>query len=155
MPARAERYHWLNTIVGILDQAFHLSDEEQIHVLDIVNRLLAKLDIPDRSDPLVIPAPLALEISSGIYSTLLSGPRESGFAHPPRLTNHADIVVSVQAWSESLLSMLITAYPSISPVDRMVTAKIFSDLLDAIGVPDRAATFFPDDVVRVAREVDA
>lgn len=155
MNVRVERYHWLNTIVGILDQAYHLTDEEQVHVLDIVNRLLDRLDIPDRSEPVVIPTPLAMEMSSGYYSTQLAGPRESGLVRPVRQTAHADMVVSVEAWCESLLSMLTTAYADLDSYERIGTAKILADLLDAIGVPDRAAAFFPDDLLRVAREVDA
>ena len=148
-------YHWLNTIVGILDQAFHLTEEEQFHVLDMVLRLLITLDIPDRSDPLVIPAPLALEISAAVYTTLLDSQRRAGVQHPARLSTRHDIVVSIEAWCESLTSLLTVAYPDISPEERLITHGIFAAILDALGVPDRAATFFPDEVVRAARTIDA
>jgi len=155
MRIRVERYHWLNTIVGILDQAFHLTDEEQIQVIAHVNHLLTELNIPDRSEPSVIPPPLALEMSASFYTTQLSGPRESGLIRPIRRTTHQDMVVSVQAWDEMFLTMLTTAYPDMTPIERIYTSKQISTLLDAIGVPDRAAAFFPEDVVRVARNVDA
>ena len=155
MRVTVARHHWLNTIVGILDQAFFLSDEEQIHVLDIVNRMLESLSIPERGPAAILPSPLVLEMSSGIYSTQLAGPRVSGVVRPVRVVTAADMVVSVEAWAASLLAMLTTAYPDLSPVESLVTTKILSDLLDAIGVPDRAAAFFPDDVIRTAHEVDA
>jgi hypothetical protein len=41
------------------------------------------------------------------------------------------------------------------PAQRFTAARYFRDLLDALGVPDRAAGFLPDDVVRIARDVDA
>lgn len=145
----------MNTIVGILDAAFHLTDEEQVFVFDIVGRLLDSLDIPHRSDPLVLPVPLVLEITSGIYSVQLNSPAVSGLVRPVRAVGHGDIVVSVETWRESLAGLLITAYPDLNPLERMVLAKVLTDLLDAIGLPDRAAVFFPDDVVRTAREVDA
>jgi len=154
MRQQVERHHWLNTIVGILDQAFSLTDEEQFYVIDIVNRMLESLYIPERGIPALIPTQVLLEISSGLYSAQLAGPRASGVARPIRHASNRDMVVSVEAWVQALLSMLITASPDLSPVERMVSAKILSDLLDAIGVPDRAATFFPDDVVRIANEVD-
>jgi hypothetical protein len=152
---KVERYHWLNTIVGILDQAFHLTEEEQVHVLDIVNRLLDSLAIPERGQPQLLPPQLLLEMSAGLYSSQLAAPREVPITRTVRLAAPGDIVVSIEAWVEALLSMLTTAYPDLSPTERIVTAKVLADLLDAIGVPDRAAVFFPDDVVRAALEVDA
>ena len=102
----------------------------------------------------MIPNQLALELSSSLYSTQLAGPRRSGVVRPIRATNHTDMVVSMNAWVDALLSMLTTAYPDLTPTECMVTAKVLSDLLDAIGVPDRAAAFFPDDVIRSALHVD-
>jgi hypothetical protein len=150
-----ERHHWINTIVGTLDQAFHLTDEEQFYAIDIINRLLASLDIPDRSLPEVLPTPIVLEMASAIYSTQLAGPRISGIIRPIRHSTTTDIVVSIEAWVEALLAMITTAYPDMTPNERFVSAKVLTDLLDAIGVPDRAALFYPDDVVRVSSVVDA
>lgn len=149
-----ERHHWINTIVGTLDQAFYLTDEEQFYCIDIVSRLLKSLDIPDRSEPTVLPTPVVLEMTSAIYSTQLAGPRVSGVIRPIRATVSTDIVVSIEAWVQALLAMLTTAYPDLDPTERMVTAKVLTDLLDAIGVPDRAAMFYPDNVVRVSNDLD-
>jgi len=154
MRQHVERHHWLNTLVGILDQAFNLTDEEQVYVIDIVNRLLEGLAIPERGEPALLPPQLVLEMSSGVYSTKIAGPRSSGVVRPIRATSARDMVVSIQAWVESLLGLLLTAYPDLTPVERIVAAKVFSDLLDGIGVPDRAAAFFPDDVIRIANQVD-
>ncbi len=154
MTQRPERYHWLNTIVGILDQAYHLTDVEQVNVVTLVNNLLAHLNIPDRADPTVVPALVAIEMSAGTYASLLSGPRLSD-VHPVRLADEDDIVVSVEAWSETLVTMITTAYPDIDAPTRMIMHKVFADILDALGVPDRAATFFPEDVVRSALTIDA
>jgi hypothetical protein len=155
MYERPQRYHWLNTIVGVIDQSLHLDDEERIRVVEIVSRLLDSLDIPGREDPTSIPAPLALEISSGIYSSLLSGGREAGFAYEARYADQLDIVVSVESWCAAILAMITTAYPDITGPERLVAATVLTQMFDAIGVPDRAATFFPDDVVRISREIDA
>jgi hypothetical protein len=53
------------------------------------------------------------------------------------------------------LSLITTAYPDLAPAERLVAAKVLRDLLDAIGAPDRASSFLPDDVVRISRDVDA
>lgn len=147
-PTRAERHHWLNTIVGVLDSAFWLNDEEQYFTIDIVARLLDSLGVPDRSDPDRLPPAVALEVSSGYYTVQLNSPRDSGLARPPRAVTQTDMVVSVNAWNQALMSMLTTAYPDLEPVERVVSSKVFTDLLVAIGVPERAAAYFPDDVIR-------
>lgn len=154
MSPRAQRYHWINTIVGILDQAYHLDDVERVHVIDIVGRLLEQLNIPDREEPFAIPAPLALEISDGVYSSLLNADRDASI-YEPRLATYDDIIVSVEAWTAALLSLITTAYPDLSPEESIVTASILSKMLDAIGIPARAAAFFPDFAVRQSREIDA
>lgn len=154
MEIRAERHHWLNTIVGILDQAFHLTDEEQFHVIGIVSRLLASLDVPDRATPRTLPVPVVLEITSSFYTQQLSGPRRSGVVRPVRAASGDDIVVSLETWRESLLALLTAAYPDLVALERLVASKVLTDMLAAIGVPERAAAFFPDDVVRLAREID-
>lgn len=150
-----KRHHWINTIVGILDQAFHLTDEEQFYAIDITGRLLDSLYIPGRSMPQVLPTPVVLEMTSGLYSNQLAGPRISGVVRPIRRRTEEDVSVSVEAWREFLLSLLLVAYPDIDPTERIVTAKILTDLLTGIGVPNRAASFYPEDVIRVANEVDA
>jgi hypothetical protein len=156
VPIRAvpERHHWIATIVGILDQAFHLTDDEQVFALGFVDRFLESLRIPDRADPSALPVSLVLEMSAGIYSEQLSSSASSS----PRRVRHVgpgDVVVSLETWREAMLSLIVSAYPELSPPERLMAAKMLADLLDAIGVPDRAAAFVPDDVVRVSRDVDA
>lgn len=155
MEVWAERHHWLNTIVGLLDAAFRLTDEEQFFTFDIVARLLDSLDIPFRSEPDELPSAVLLEVSSSMFSVQLSSPRDSGLARPVRQVSHGDMVVSVEAWRNALLGLLTTAYPDLDPTERMVAAKVFDDLLVAIGVPHRAAVFFPDEVVRAYSTTDA
>lgn len=145
---RAERHHWLNTYVGVLDGAFWLSDEEQYFTSDIIVRLLDSLCIPERGNPKELSPPVALEVASGYYTVQLSSPRDSGLQRSPRPVHESDIIVSVEAWSQALLALITTAYPDLEPIERLVTTKVLSDLLIAIGVPGRAAAFFPDDVVR-------
>jgi hypothetical protein len=156
-PLRAvpERHHWINTIVGILDQAFHLTDDEQVFAFGYVNQVLELLHIPDRSDPATLPVPLALEVSAGVYTTQLATARESDMVRIVRAVRNGDVVVSTEAWVESLMGLIMAAYPDMEPAQRFTAARYFRDLLDALGVPDRAAGFLPDDVVRIARDVDA
>jgi hypothetical protein len=152
MKHNVERYHWLNTIAGLLDAAFYLSEEEQFLVIDIVNRLLVNLRIPERGDVAEMPPALALEVKAGFYTTTLSGPRESGVERPVRATGHGDVVVSVESWRQAFLDMLVTAYPSIEPFERMAVSKVLTDVLVALGVPERKAAFYPDAVVRAYQE---
>ena len=150
-----ERHDWLNTIVGILDQAFHLTPEEQIHVIAAVDAILERLNIPSRSDPTVLPPPLALEIANKYFSRQVSGPRSSGLNRPIRVVEHHDIVVSVETWREALVALLTVAHNDLSSVERLTAARAFVEILVAIGVPHRAAAFFPDDVVRLSLTMDA
>lgn len=150
----ADRHHWLNALVGTLDAAFRLSEEEQFHVLGIISELMDALDIPFRADPEKLPSAVAHEITSGMFAKQLSAPRSSGLVRPVRPVSSADIVVSVEAWRTALLNMLLTAYPDLSPAERMMTTKVFDDLLAALGVPERLATFFPGEVVAAYRECD-
>jgi hypothetical protein len=150
----AERHHWLNALVGTLDAAFRLTEDEQFFVLDIVSRLLDSLDIPFRGEPAQLPATVAQEAASGLYSEQLAAPRDSGLIRPVRPVNGSDMVVSVGAWRNALLGMLLTAYPGLEPVEKMVAAQVLDDLLAAVGVPDRRATFFPTEVVAAYRDYD-
>lgn len=143
-----ERHHWLNALVGIIDGAFHLSDMEQLQVIGFVRRLLAALRIPERGEPRVLPSAVALEVSSGFYTVALNSPRESGVVRPVRGTTEADMVVSVDAWRDALLGLLLTAYPDLLPEEKLVAGTVLTEILLGLGVPQRAAAFFPDAVVR-------
>ena len=150
-----ERHDWINTIVGLLDQAFNLTDDEQVFAIGYVDKILDLVNIPDRGDPAELPVPVVLEVSAGIYTAQLASARENNLLRPVRPVRKGDVYVSVETWVEALLSMLTTAYPDMIPTERLLAAKALRDLLDAIGVPDRAASFLPDDVVRISRDVDA
>ncbi|MCP4792030.1 MAG: hypothetical protein GY882_01640 [Actinomycetia bacterium] len=150
-----ERHHWVNAFVGILDQAFYLTDAEQVCVIEIVDRMFTSLSVPQRGNPVDIPMSLALEAADGFYSRQLAGPRNSGVVRPVRHVVDGDMVVSVDAWCESLVGMVIVAYPDLTPAERLAAAKIVTDLLVAVGVPDRAANYYPADVLRVANQLDS
>lgn len=144
---RVERHHWLNTIVGILDSAFYLSDVEQVQVIAVVRDLLGALRIPERGSPEELPAPLALELYSSYYTVTLSGPRDSGATRTVRRINDTDLVVSLEAWRDAISGLFIAAHPELAPFERLTLAKVLSDLLSALGIPERAAAFFPHEVV--------
>ena len=148
------RHHWLNTIVGILDSAFFLTDEEQFAVSDIVRKVLHSLNIPERGEPAVLPVALAQEAQVGYYSLMLAGPRTSGMVRHVRPATDQDVVVSIEAWREAIVGMFTTAYPDINELERLWLTKIFHDLLAAIGAPQRAAAFFPEAVLAAYRDVD-
>jgi len=149
-----ERHHWVNAFVGILDQAFYLNEEEQVCVIEIVDRLFTSLQIPLRGESSDLPMPVALEAADGFYSRQMEGPRSSGIVRPARPASSDDIVVSVEAWQEALLEMIVVAYPNLSPVERLTAAKIVTDLLIAVGVPNRNAVYYPADVVRTSTSLD-
>lgn len=44
--------------------------------------------------------------------------------------------------------MLTSAYPDLSGVERLLLKQKLTELLVAIGCPQRAASFYPADVVR-------
>lgn len=150
----AQRHHWLNTFVGILDGAFHLTDEEQFFCTDIINRLLAALRVPERGVPDELPSAVALEARSGLFTVQLTGPLTTRLRRPVRAASPDDQVVSPDAWAAAFTGMLTTAYPDLAPHERVVAQKVFLDVLDALGVPARAAAYFPDDVVRAHHDFD-
>lgn len=145
---RVERHHWLNALVGIVDGAFHLSDMEQLQVIGYVRRLLAALRIPERGEPQVLPSSVALEVSSGFYTVALNSPCEAGVVRPVRGASESDMVVSVDAWRDALLGLIVTAYPDLLPEEKLVAGTVITEILLGLGVPQRAAAFFPDTVVR-------
>ena len=150
-----QRHDWLNAIVGTLDVAFHLTEDEQFLVSSIVSQLLDGLNIPDRGRPTALPAALASEVSAGVYSQQLAAPRDHAVTRAVRAAQGHDIVVSLETWREALLGMLLAAYPEITGVERLIAMKVLSDLLAGIGVPNRAAAAFPDDLIRLYQQLDA
>lgn len=146
---------WLNAIVGILDIAFHLTDDEQFLVSSIVGQLLEGLDIPDRSTPTAVPAAVALEMEAGVYSDQLATDRTHGLVRTVRAAQQLDIVASLATWREAIMGMILTAYPDIKGIERSIAVRIVTDLLSGIGVPTRAAAAYPDEVMRLYQQMDA
>jgi hypothetical protein len=145
---KAERHTWLNTILGTLDASFALSDEELYHSTIIVKRMLERLCIPERGDPDMLPSSLALEAEAGVFSAQLNGPRNAGVQRVVRGVTESDTVVTLEAWRQALLSLITTAYPDLEPTERLFVVQTIDELLLALGVPERAASFIPDTVVR-------
>lgn len=125
-----------------------MSEMEQLQVIGFVRRLLEVLQIPERGNPRVLPAPVALELAAGLYTVQLAGPRTSGVRRVVRRANKTDMVVSVDAWRDALLGLVTCAYTDLAPEERLAAAKVFTEILVGLGVPDRAAAFFPEEVVR-------
>lgn len=147
------REAWLNTLVGILDSSFYLTYEEQFACAKIVRSLLTKLRIPERGQPKYLPMPVVQEVYAHFYSTALESSL-SGLPRPARRAHEDDCVTSLEAWRSALENMVVQAYPDLSAHERMLLAKVLNDLLAAIGIPDRAASHFPDAVLRAHREID-
>jgi len=148
---KVERHHWLNTMIGILDAAFHLTEVEQAHLIAIFKEMLAAVRIPERGEPEELPAALALEVTSSFFTISLAGPRDSGIDRPVRAATKNDIVVSLEAWRSALAGMITVAYPDLLPTERLLVDKVITDVLAGIGVPQRAAEYLPGDVVRTHR----
>lgn len=142
------RHTWVNTIVGILDGAFALTDEERFFTQDIVRKLLAALRIPERGRPEQLPAAVASEAEAGLYTLSLYEPRDAGVVRHPRTVRPGDTVVTLEAWRQALVTLLADGYPDLDAFEVVMATKTFDDLLVALGVPSRAAAFLPEDVVR-------
>lgn len=150
---KVERHHWLNTFIGILDAAFHLTEIEQAQLIAIFRDLLVAVRVPERGEPEELPAALALEVTSNFFTISLAGPRDSGVARPVRAVTQGDVVVSLEAWRTALVGMLTVAYPDMLPAERLLVDRVLTDVLSGIGVPQRAAEFLPGDVVRTYRSM--
>ncbi len=146
--AAIERHTWLNAFSGMLDTAFQLSDEELFFTSQIVKRLLEALHVPERGTPSQVPAIVALEAESGLISEQINAVRSSGVPRLVRPVSVHDSAVTLEAWRQALLTMLIDAYPDLEPLEVAVATEILDELLTALGVPGRAALYFPDEVVR-------
>ncbi len=147
------RDHWLNTVVGLIDASFYLSPEEQYASTKIITGLLDRLNIPDRGQPLVIPMPVVQEMHANYYSTALDTVN-SGLPRQTRFVNNQDCVTSLEAWRSALEGMILQAYPDLSGDQRLLLAKVLNDWLAAVGIPNRAASFLPAQVLRAHRDLD-
>lgn len=134
-------------MVGVLDTAFQLTDEEVFFTSEIIRKLLVALRIPERGRAEQLPALVAYEAESGLYSLQISEGRSSGVRRP-RLANHRDSVVTLEAWRQGLLGLITAAYPNLDPLEVTVASEVLDELLTGLGLPQRAALYVPDDVVR-------
>jgi hypothetical protein len=132
----------------MLDTAFQLTDEELFFTSQIVKRLLEALMIPERGQPAQIPAVVAVEAEAGILNEQINGARSAGVPRLARSVSQTDAVVNLEAWRQALLSLLTSAYPDLEPLEVAVATQILDELLVALGLPGRAALYFPDEVVR-------
>jgi hypothetical protein len=141
--------NWLSTFVGMLDSAFSLTDDEVFEVRRITARLLSALNVENRGQAHAVPLVLRQEMLSGHYSDSMDR------LTPPavRPVGANDCVASVAAWTTALEYMLASAYPDFSGDEMLLMRKVLTDLLTAIGVPDRAASFFPEAVMAAHREI--
>lgn len=148
---KVKRHHWLNTIVGIIDSAFHLSPMEQMGTLDIVNKILKATRIPERSLALTLPAPLSFEISSGIFSTQLATARNLNQNYNSEPVSNGDMVISAEAWRDALAGLLFTSYADLTSDEKLYINVAFTNLLESLGIPERRAYFFPQTVITAYR----
>jgi hypothetical protein len=147
-----ERHDWVNALLGLLDAAFHLTEEEQAPTIQILRKLLDDLGIPGRSEPAAVPAAVAVEAAAHVFSEAMAGHRNVGLLRPIRETTPLDEEVTLDVWVEALVSMLGAAYTDLTTMERIYALKVFTELLVAIGVPDRAAYYYPDEVIRAYLE---
>lgn len=145
-----ERQHWLSAVVGVIDAAWNLTAEEQHHVNRIVAVILDELAIPERGAPSEIPAPVAMEVEGGFYSSQLHDAAIAVVERPVRPLHTGDQTAAPDVWRTSLVELFTTAYPDLSGIERVWLTKTIGDLLGGIGVTTRAPVWLSEDVTRVA-----
>jgi hypothetical protein len=147
MTLTAERHTWVNTMVGMLDTAFALSDEELVWTTDMVGQLLGGLRIPERGDPDQLPAAVALELIAGHFTDQIYEPRDAGVFQIPRAALPAERLPTLEAWREALLNLVTSSY-QLTPGERFAATTVLDDILTGLGLPARAPRYVPDDVLR-------
>lgn len=150
---RADRNVWINTFVGIIHTSFTLTDEEQYLTITILSKMFKAVNVPDRSQPKQLPAAIALEVNTGFYSRQTVASSEYSQTRSARKLQQGDLVASVESWRQALLNMILSAYPDITPDEKLFISKILNDLLVGLGLPMRAALYFPEDVVRAYQDL--
>ena len=147
-----KRHHWVNTIIGILDSVFILTEVEQFGAIDAVNKMLGKLNIPERGHAFLIPASVAMEAESSYYTINMDNYQNGSQSRTPRVIISGDAVVSLDSWRDMFMNMITTSYPDLLPEEKLLLSSMFNTLLLSLGIPERAATYFPDDVVRAWKQ---
>lgn len=145
------RHHWVNALVGVLDGAFYLTQEEQYFAAASLTRMFDTIGLAGLGDPQEVPAALVLEKEGGFYSQQMASGR-NGPLRPVRASAAGDIGVPLEDWRDALCRMLFRAYPDLAPAARLYVTATFDELLAALGLPDRASSHLPSDVVSAYRE---
>jgi hypothetical protein len=143
-----ERHDWINTVLGMLDASLHLTEEEQAPTLSILRQLFDNLDIPGRGQAAVLPVSVALESDAKLFTDVMAAPRISGFSRPIRAVSQFDEVIPLEAWVQGFVAMICASYPDLNPYERLEARKVFTELLMALGIPERAAQYYPDEIIR-------
>lgn len=154
MTVTVERTHWRNTIVGILDAAFLFDAGEHMACDRVVGDLLRILRIPERAPSGSVPLEVMQEAENRTYSLQMYERHHQGSA-VARATTAQDCVTSPDSWRASLMTLITSAYPDLSAEERLLAATCFQDLLAQIGVPQRAATYFPPGVLAAHNELES
>lgn len=142
-----DRHHWINTVLGLLDAAYALSQTEQAVVADALGQLFSALRIPERGCPAAVPLPVLMEYTSKVYSQAMMDRFAAGIEPPPAVVaKEGDLHAPEEAWRSAITSMIFVAYPDLAPEERVAADKVISDVLGALGVPQRRANFIPVDV---------
>lgn len=149
-----QRHHWLNSTVGILDEAFTLTQEEQYAVATIVRKLLDTLRIPDRGLTGDLPLAVVQEMHNNYYADMLDAANSNTSVRRPRPAMSTDAVMELEPWRAALEEMYLVSYPDLIAEERLILRKTFTDLLAALGVPNRAAEHFPTLVITAYRQLD-
>lgn len=143
--SKIERFHWVNMYLGILDGVFTLTEEEQHDIIKEIKLLLDRLNIPNRSNPIQIPATLALEVRAGFYTNLLNKNIKNNSIE----TSDKDLFsVSMEAWRDPFINWLFLAYPDLDSEERIIAAKSFEKVLIMLNIPKRKPYYLPDDVIK-------
>lgn len=142
---------WSHTIIGILDATWSLTDLERYHSLEVINKLLTYLRIPERSTPVFIPIDVALEVQSQFWSLQLEKSQSSIAEKPIRKVQEGDQTYPLEVWRTSIEKLILNPYPDLEPTERLLLSKYLTELLSSLGVPDRAPVFLPENVVNIAR----
>lgn len=151
---RPTRDKWVVTLAGLCDAVWHLTEEEQVYVTGILGVILDRYSIPGRSDPAELPQSLMMELQGSYWTTQLTSHTDVGLVRPVRPAASGQSY-PLEVWRAALLNQITVAYPDIEqdPMELLGITADLTELLAAIGVPDRAPSYLPEEVVRAARSV--
>lgn len=145
-----QRHHWIHTIVGQMDATWRLTDHEIYRCINLVDSYLKQLRIPERGEPAVIPAELALELSSQHWSRMLEPHLEAMRDRPIYHITPGERTFPLEIWRADLERQLRIAYPDLSPMENLAFSKWMTELLDALEITQRRPTYLPESTTRVA-----